>query len=582
MPQGLREAGTMNLELVGALNELEKERGISKEILREAIEMAIVTAYKRNHGAAQNVRVEMDDRTGRIRVFAQKEVVEEVEDEGLEISLEDAQRMDPSYQVGDLVDVEVTPRDFGRIAAQTAKQVVIQRIREAERTLIYEEFASKQGDIVTGIVQRSDPRIVHVDLGKIEATLPASEQMPGDSYTHGSRIKVYITEVRKTTKGPQVLISRTHPGLLKRLFELEVPEIHDGIVEIKGVAREAGHRSKIAVASRDPHVDPVGACVGPRGVRVQAVVAELKGEKIDIIAWDPDPRRFVANALSPAKVVNVFVDPLNMTARAVVPDHQLSLAIGRDGQNARLAARLTGWKIDIKSESQQAELAVLEAQRAFDEAEAALRAREEARARAEAEAALQAAVEAPEEAPAAAEVEEEPVVAAGAEPITLPADVVEEEAVDGVADRVVDVPAEAWAVDGEAGVAVEEDRAAAVADDEPIGLDVIDLDAWAEAEDDLIDELLLDEEPEDDVVESAAPPPVRARRSRAAKKAELMAVLDDELLDDDEPLPSLFGDTDEGEMEPLERPAGGKKGKRRGRRRKKGGGDEIDLPDDDL
>jgi len=573
----------MNLELVGALNELEKERGISKEILREAIEMAIVTAYKRNHGAAQNVRVEMDDRTGRIRVFAQKEVVEKVEDDALEISLEDARRIDPSYQVGDVVDVEVTPRDFGRIAAQTAKQVVIQRIREAERSLIYEEFASKQGDIVTGIVQRSDPRVVHVDLGKIEATLPASEQMPGDSYTHGSRIKVYITEVRKTTKGPQVLISRTHPGLLKRLFELEVPEIHDGIVEIKGVAREAGQRSKIAVASRDPHVDPVGACVGPRGVRVQAVVSELKGEKIDIIAWDPDPRRYVANALSPAKVVNVFIDPINMTARAVVPDHQLSLAIGRDGQNARLAARLTGWKIDIKSESQQAELAVLEAQRAFDEAEAALRARQEARARAEAEAALQAAVEAPEETPAVAEAEEEPVAVAEveAEPIARPADAVEEEILDGVA--VADVPVEPLPVDVEADGAVEEDRAAAVADEEPIGLDVIDLDAWDEAEDELIDELFIDDEADDDDgAEGAAPPPVRVRRSRAAKKAELMAVLDDEMLDDDEPLPSLFGDLDEGELEPLTRPAGGKKGKKKGRRRKKGGEDAFDLPDDEF
>ncbi|MFS8582191.1 MAG: transcription termination factor NusA, partial [Limnochordales bacterium] len=365
----------MNLELVGALNELERERGISKEILLEAIEAAIVSAYKRHYGSAENVRVMLDDRTGRMRVYAMKTVVDEVEDDATEISLEDARQINPAYQVGDVAEIEITPKDFGRIAAGTAKQVVIQRIRDAERNLIYEEYASREGDIVTGIVQRMSNRNAIIDLGRIESVLVPSEQMPGETYSPGARIKVYITEVKQLPKGPQVYISRTHPGLLKRLFELEVPEIHDGIVEIKAVAREAGNRSKIAVYSRDPNVDPVGACVGPRGTRVQAVVQELRGEKIDIVEWSPDPERFVANALSPAKVVQVYLNHDEKSARAVVPDHQLSLAIGKEGQNARLAARLSGWKIDIKSESQMAELAMLEAQRAFEEAEAALRAK---------------------------------------------------------------------------------------------------------------------------------------------------------------------------------------------------------------
>ena len=308
----------MNLELVGALNELQKERGISKDILLEAIEAAILSAYRRSHGAMQNLRVEVDDRTGRIQVFAQKDVVEEVEDPDTEISLEDARRINPRAQVGDVVEVEVTPRDFGRIAAQTAKQVVIQRIREAERNLIYEEYSSRQGDILTAIVQRTEHRNVIVDLGRVEAILPPQEQVPGETYHPGTRMKVYLTEVRKTTRGPQIFVSRSHPGLLKRLFELAVPEIHDGIVEIKAVAREPGNRSKIAVYSRDRHVDPVGACVGPRGIRVQAVVQELKGERIDIIQWDPEPDRFVANSLSPARVVRVHINPLEKDRKSVV------------------------------------------------------------------------------------------------------------------------------------------------------------------------------------------------------------------------------------------------------------------------
>lgn len=285
-------------------------------------------------------------------MFARKTVVEAVKDSRLEISLEEAQSIDPRYSLEDVVELEVTPKNFGRIAAQTAKQVVVQRIREAERGIIYEEFSSRESDIVTGIVQRIEAKNVYIDLGKAEAILAPSEQIPGEAYRHSDRLKTYIIEVKKTTKGPQILVSRTHPGLLKRLFELEVPEIHDGVVEIKSVAREPGLRSKISVHSRDEDVDPVGACVGHKGMRVQTIVNELKGEKIDIVKWNTDPAKYIANALSPAKVVNVEVNETDKTSRVVVPDYQLSLAIGKEGQNARLAAKLTGWKIDIKSESQ--------------------------------------------------------------------------------------------------------------------------------------------------------------------------------------------------------------------------------------
>lgn len=351
----------MNREFIEAIYELSHERGIAKEVLFEAIEAAIVSAYRRHYNTAQNVRVEIDEKSGQIRVFSRKNVVSAVVDPRLEISLEEARALDPNYNEGDVVEVEVTPQDFGRIAAQTAKQVVIQRIREAERDLIYEEFVQRQDDIITGVVQRHEQRTVYVDLGKIEGILPATEQMPNENYRYGDRIKAYIMEVRKTTKGPQVLLSRTHPGLLKRLFELEVPEIYEGVVEIKAVAREAGYRSKIAVASRDENVDPVGACVGQKGQRVQAIVRELRGEKIDIVPWSNDIATFIGNALSPAKVLAVYPDEQTKTARVVVSDQQLSLAIGKEGQNARLAARLTGWKIDIKSESQMAELQAREA-----------------------------------------------------------------------------------------------------------------------------------------------------------------------------------------------------------------------------
>ena len=341
-------------EFLNTLRELSKERGIDEEVLFEAIEAALISAYKRNFSSAQNVRVSLSRDNGEYKVYAIKTVVEDAEDEITEISLAQARTIKPDYEVGDVIEIEVTPANFGRIAAQTAKQVVVQRIREAERGIIYEEFQSREDDIITGLVQRVENRNVYIDLGKTEAVLTPAEQIPTESYEHGDRIKAYIVEVKKTSKGPQIVVSRTHPGLLKRLFELEVPEIQEGVVEIKSVAREPGNRSKIAVWSKDEAVDPVGACVGHRGLRVQAIVDELGSEKIDIVKWSEDPAKFIANALSPAKVVSVAVNEAEKVSRVVVPDYQLSLAIGKEGQNARLAAKLTSWKIDIKSETQAA------------------------------------------------------------------------------------------------------------------------------------------------------------------------------------------------------------------------------------
>jgi len=341
----------MNSEFIEALDQICKDKGIPKDTMFEAIEAALVSAYKKNYGTAQNVKVKMDRETGDVKVYAQKTVVENVYNDLFEISLEDAQKLSKKYQVGDVVDIEVTPKSFGRIAAQNAKQVVVQRIREAERGIVYEDFLSKESEIVTGIVERIERKNVLVDLGKTEATLTPNEQIPNETYNHGDRIKVYIVEVKKTTKGPQILISRSHPGLVKRLFEMEVPELQQGIVEIRSISREPGSRTKMAVYTKDENVDPVGSCVGYKGARVQAVVNELKGEKIDIVRWSSKPQEFVTNALSPAKVLSIDIDEKEKIARVVVPDYQLSLAIGKEGQNVRLAAKLTGWKIDITSES---------------------------------------------------------------------------------------------------------------------------------------------------------------------------------------------------------------------------------------
>ena len=342
----------MNADFMQAIEQLGKEKGIAPEIIFDALEAALISAYKRNFGSAQNVHVSLDRVTGDIHVYARKSVVAEVTTDCLEMALTEARQLDPRYEIDDIVEVEVTPKNFGRIAAQTAKQVVVQRIREAERGMIYDEFSNRESDIVTGIVQRIEQKNAFIDLGKAEAILAPLEQIPGEAYRHGDRLKTYIIEVKKTTKGPQILVSRTHPGLLKRLFELEVPEIHDGVVELKSVAREPGLRSKIAVHSRDENVDPVGACVGHKGMRVQTIVNELRGEKIDIVKWNADPAKYIANALSPAKVVLVEANEAEKVSKVIVPDYQLSLAIGKEGQNARLAAKLTGWKIDIKSESQ--------------------------------------------------------------------------------------------------------------------------------------------------------------------------------------------------------------------------------------
>lgn len=341
----------MSSQLFDAIDFLEKDKGIDKEILLEALEAALISAYKKNFKSASNVRVLLDEKEGKMSVLSQKTVVEEVENEQEEISLEDAHEIDPNYVVEDIIEVEITPKDFGRIAAQAAKQVVTQRVREAERGVIYSAFSDREDDVMTGIIQRKDHRFVYVNLDEIEAKLAEAEQMPTEEYIVHDRMKVYVTKVENTSKGPQIFVSRAHPGLLKRLFEMEVPEIYDGIVEIKSVAREAGDRSKISVAADDPEIDPVGSCVGQRGQRVQAIVDELKGEKIDIVEWSEDPVEYVSNALSPSKVVNVLVNEEEKSTTVIVPDYQLSLAIGKRGQNARLAAKLTGWKIDIKSES---------------------------------------------------------------------------------------------------------------------------------------------------------------------------------------------------------------------------------------
>ena len=342
----------MNSEFIGAIMELEKERGIDSEILFEAIETALITAFKRNFDSNENVRVEINKENGDIHVYARRTVVEEVFDPSLEISLEEAKEVSGKYDLGDIVEHEVTPRNFGRIAAQTAKQVVIQRIREAEREVTFNSYLGKEGDIVTGTVSTSDKRGTVVDLGKTEALMLLTDQIPNETFKVGERIKAYITKVEKSLKGPQVFVSRTHAGLVKRLFELEVPEIYEGIIEIVSVAREAGSRTKIAVMAKMESIDPVGSCVGQKGTRVQNIINELNGEKIDIIEWSSDAAQYIASALNPAEVLAVDISEEEKSAKIVVPDNQLSLAIGKEGQNVRLAAKLTGFKIDIKSETQ--------------------------------------------------------------------------------------------------------------------------------------------------------------------------------------------------------------------------------------
>lgn len=344
----------MNKDFIEAVDELEKSKGISKELLFEAIEAAMISAYKKNYNTEGNVEVNIDRTTGDIEVLSKLTVVDpdEIENEDTEITLEDAQEIDPDYELGDEVVFRVTPDDFGRIAAQTAKQVIVQRIREAERGIIYDDYIERVGDVLTGTVQRKNGETIFVNLGTAEGILSVREQVRSEHYRVNDRIKVYVMDVKHTTKGPQIFLSRSHPGLVKRLFELEVPEIEDGIVEIRSIAREAGSRTKIAVSTEDENVDPVGACVGTRGSRVQSIVDELFNEKIDIINWSDDPVELIGNVLSPARVEQVMLNEEEGMATVIVPDYQLSLAIGRSGQNVRLAAKLCGWKIDIKSHSQ--------------------------------------------------------------------------------------------------------------------------------------------------------------------------------------------------------------------------------------
>lgn len=345
----------MNNELLEALNILEKEKDISKETLLEAIENSLITACKNHFGKAENIRVNIDPETCEYHVYQEKTVVEEVQEEALEISLANAKMIDSVYEVGDIVNIEVKSKEFGRIATQNAKNVILQKIREEERKVLFNQYYGKEKDVVTGIVQRNVGRNISINLGKTDAILSENEQVKSEVFRPTERIKVYILEVKATSKGPKILVSRTHPELVKRLFESEVTEVKEGIVEIKSIAREAGNRTKIAVWSNDPDVDPVGACVGLNGARVNAIVNELRGEKIDIITWNENPAMLIENALSPAKVISVIADAEEKTAKVVVPDYQLSLAIGKEGQNARLAARLTGFKIDIKSETQARE-----------------------------------------------------------------------------------------------------------------------------------------------------------------------------------------------------------------------------------
>ena len=344
-----------NNELLEALNILEQEKNISKETLLEAIENSLITACKNHFGKSENVKVNIDPETCEYHVFQEKKVVEKVEDPVEEISLVNAKMIDSKYELDDIVNVEVKSKEFGRIATQNAKNVILQKIREEERKVLFDEYYSKEKDIVTGIVQRYVGKNVSINLGKVDAILTENEQVKGEVFQPTERIKVYILEVKSTSKGPRVLVSRTHPELVKRLFESEVAEVKDGTVEIKAIAREAGSRTKIAVWSNDPDVDPVGACVGMNGARVNAIVNELRGEKIDIITWNENPAMLIENALSPAKVISVIADAEEKAAKVVVPDYQLSLAIGKEGQNARLAARLTGYKLDIKSETQARE-----------------------------------------------------------------------------------------------------------------------------------------------------------------------------------------------------------------------------------
>lgn len=357
MKKQAKEQAIDNKELILALEELEKEKGIKKEYLLESIETALVTAYKRNFDSLENVKVVMDEKTGATHVFSLRDVKKKVENPETEITVKEAQKINPDLAEGDVLETEIVPRNFGRIAAQTAKQVIIQKIREAEREIIYTNYNDRKGEIVSGLIQKADRNIVIMDLGKLEGVMPTKEQIPTEHYRVNDKIKGYVLDVEKGAKGdPQVIVSRSHPDFVRKLLEFEIPEIYEGVIEIKSISRDAGDRSKVAVYSPDPNIDPVGSCVGQKGVRIQNVINELNGEKIDVIEWNEDPSIYIASALLPAQILAVDIKEEEKFAQVIVPDNQLSLAIGKSGQNVRLAARLTNWKIDIKSETQFREM----------------------------------------------------------------------------------------------------------------------------------------------------------------------------------------------------------------------------------
>ena len=515
----------MKSEFEIAITQLCSDRNLAPEVILEAIEAALISAYKRNYGANQNIDVTLDAHTGQARVFIKKQVVEEVEDDGLEMTLDAAREIRPDAEIGEFVDIEVKPRNFGRIAAQTAKQVIMQRIREAERDSVYLEYADRSGEIVNGVVRNIDSRSQNVtlSLGKAEALLPRSEQIPGEQYRFNQRLRVYVVEVERTGHGPQISVSRTHRGLLRRLLELEVPEIFNGAVEVKAIAREAGSRSKVAVAALQPGVDPVGSCVGMRGVRIQNIVNELSGEKIDVVPWAADVQEFIANALSPAKVVSVYLNEDDKTAKVVVPDRSLSLAIGREGQNARLAAKLTGWRIDIRSETEAAEEAERLAAEALEAAQRA-EAREEARrAAAELLAAAEAAIDDEEMELETAELAEDEFA-----PGLAPLPVVEGEAPEAVEEAepalAEEEPAATAEVEAEVEVETPLEAAAEVEEAE---------EAAAAEEAPAVEEPAAPE-PEEPATEWVAPPPAfeeeeegdEEERRRARDKKERQRVLE--------------------------------------------------------
>lgn len=357
----MKENNNENKELIMAIDELEKERGINKEYLLESLEVALAAAYKKNFDSAENVKVDMNSQTGEIHIYSQKEVVDEVENSNLQISLSDARQIEKKAEIGDVINIETKPKDFGRIAAGAAKQHILQKVREAERNMIFDEYNDKKGEIVSGIIQKADKGTVIVDLGKLEGIMPLKEQIPTEHYHVNDKIKAYVLNVEKGMKGiPQVLITRSHPDVIKKLFELEIPEIYEGLIEVKAVSRDPGFRSKVAVYSKNPDIDPVGSCVGSKGIRIQNIINEMNGEKIDVIEWSEDPATFICSALLPAHVMAIDTKPEERFAQVIVPDEELSLAIGKGGQNARLAVKLTNWKIDIKSETQYRDLMAYE------------------------------------------------------------------------------------------------------------------------------------------------------------------------------------------------------------------------------